>query len=178
LILPTGPADERPACTLALCHLINETRRRLWIASPYFVPDLDILTALRLAVLRGVDVRVLLPGVSDNRVAWLAGIAFAREAQEAGVRMWRHRPGFMHQKALLADDWAAAIGTVNFDNRSLRLNFEITAIMFDPAFAARVEAMLRRDFDAARPDDASALMKESIVVGWLAPAARLLAPVL
>lgn len=177
LILPTGPADGNGACTLMFCHLIGEARERLWIATPYFVPDLDVLTALRLAALRGVDVRILTPERADYRIVWLAGLAFAEEAHRGGIDVRYYRPGFMHQKALLVDGWAAAVGTANLDNRSLRLNFEITAIVFCEGFAAEVTAMFEADFRQSRPFNPADLAKMH-AARLLAPAARLAAPIL
>ena len=178
LILPTGPADPDSACTLAIVHLIASARRRLWIASPYFAPDLDVMTALKLAALRGVDVRVLIPHRPDHTVVWLAAFAYAGEARRAGVRLLRYEAGFMHQKALVVDDRAAAIGTVNLDSRSLRLNFEITAITFDRDYAQAVAAMLERDFARSLPHDEATRDARRRRVRLLAPAARLLGPLL
>lgn len=178
LILPTGPADRLPACTLTFCHLIGEARRRIWIASPYFVPDLDVFTALKLAALRGVDVRVLIPDRPDHYVVWLAAFAYADEARRAGIAMWRYRPGFMHQKVLLVDDWVAGVGTANLDNRSLRLNFEITALVFERSFAAEIEAMLEQDFARAFLFDRDAEASLGLTVRLLSPAARLAGPLL
>lgn len=177
LVLPTGPADETPACTLAMCHLIGLARERLWIASPYFVPDLDVQTALKLAALRGVDVRILVPDRPDHTIVWLAGFVYAEDASRAGIAIHRFRAGFMHQKVLLVDEAIAAIGTVNLDARSLRQNFELTAVTFDRDFAAEVAAMLERDF-AAAPRDDRPLSARPPGVRLLAPVARLAAPLL
>ena len=137
-----------------------------------------MFTALKLAALRGVDVRVLIPDRPDHWVVWLAGFAYAEEARRAGIAMWRYRPGFMHQKVMLIDDWAAGVGTANLDNRSLRLNFEITALVFDRGFAGEIEAMLEDDFDRAFLFDREAEASLGPVVRLLSPAARLLGPLL
>jgi cardiolipin synthase len=178
LILPTGPADRLPACTLALVHLASAARERLWIATPYFVPDLDILTALKLAALRGVDVRILIPDKPDHAIVWFAAFAYADEALSSGIKLYRYTEGFMHQKAWVVDGWAAAIGTVNLDSRSLRLNFEVTGLVFDTAFTAEVAAMLEADFERSFRYDADAHAKRPLRVKILAPAARLAGPVL
>jgi cardiolipin synthase len=178
LILPTGPADPLPACTLFFCHLIAEARERVWIASPYFVPDLDVLTALKLAALRGVDVRILIPDRPDHLIVWLAAFGYAEEALRAGIKLFRYEAGFIHQKVCLVDDWGASVGTVNLDNRSLRLNFEVSAVVFDEGFAGEVEAMLKRDFARSRLYDAEAHAARSPSVRVLGPAARLLGPIL
>lgn len=178
LLLPTGPADTLPTCSLALLHLITEARWRLWLASPYFVPDLDVLNALKLAAVRGVDVRILVPARPDHTVVWLASFAYAEEVLHAGVKLHRFLDGFMHQKVILVDDWVCGIGTVNFDNRSLRLNFENTALVFDRPFVEEVAAMLRRDFSRSRLYDENAHARRSRSTRLLAPVARLLGPLL
>jgi cardiolipin synthase len=178
LVLPTGPADARPSCALALMHMIAEARERLWIASPYFVPEQDLLSALRLAALRGVQVRLLIPDRPDHWPVWLAAFAYAEETQAAGIEIWRYEAGFMHQKAVLVDDRLAALGTVNLDSRSLRLNFEVTAVTFEAGFARRVAEMLEADFARARLYDATAHRARPLWIRVLAPAARLMAPIL
>lgn len=178
LVLATGPADPQPACTLFFCHVITEARERVWIASPYFVPDLDVLTALRLAAVRGVDVRILIPDKPDHLVVWLAAFGYAEEALRAGIKLYRYGAGFMHQKVCVVDDWVAAVGTANLDNRSLRLNFEVMAVMFDTAFTAEASAMLQADFAFSRLYDAAAHAERRAWVRVLGPAARLLGPIL
>jgi len=109
-----------------------------------------VFAALRLAVLRGVDVRVLIPSRPDHRVVYAASSLFAFEAVRAGVRMFRYQPGFLHQKVVLVDDDVSAIGSANLDNRSFRLNFEVMLLTVDEAFAREVEQMLNLDFERSR----------------------------
>ncbi len=150
LIAPTGPADEIETAALMFIHAINSATERIWIASPYFVPDEAVIAALQLAGLRGVDVRILIPDRPDHLLVYLAAFSYFDQAGRTGVRFYRYLDGFLHQKVILVDDRAAAVGTANFDNRSFRLNFEITAILNDPDFVGQVESMLRDDFDRSR----------------------------
>jgi cardiolipin synthase len=151
LIVPTGPADELETASLMFTHAINTARERIWISSPYFVPDQSVMKALQLAGLRGVDVRILIPDKPDHYLVYLAAFSYFEDAGRTGVRFFRYRDGFLHQKAMLIDDAVAAIGTANFDNRSFRLNFEITAVITgNPEFLARVERMFENDFGASR----------------------------
>jgi len=155
-VLASGPADPQETCSLFFVDAIHAARERLWITSPYFIPDEAVSAALRLAVLRGVDVRILIPSRPDHRIVYAASSLFAFEAVQAGVRMFRYGPGFLHQKVVLVDNEVSAIGSANLDNRSFRLNFEIMLLTVDLAFAAQVEAMLQHDFDQAReitPED-------------------------
>jgi cardiolipin synthase len=150
LILPTGPADDFESAALMFTHAINTATERIWIASPYFVPDEGIMSALQLAALRGVDVRILIPDVADHKMVYLAAFTYFDEAREAGVQFYKYTGGFLHQKAMLIDEMAAAVGTANFDNRSFRLNFEITAIVGDPDFVDEVDRMFESDFAQSR----------------------------
>ncbi|MGL1832448.1 cardiolipin synthase [Rhodocyclaceae bacterium SMB388] len=156
LIVPSGPADRFETASLMVQHALASARHRAWIASPYFVPDESVRNALKLAALRGVDVRVLIPERPDNTLAYLAAYAFIGPLLEAGIHIYRYDAGFLHGKTILIDDAASAVGTVNLDNRSFRLNFEITAWVVDAAFARDMEAMFERDFARARemvPED-------------------------
>lgn len=177
LVLATGPADRVEAGSLYFCNLLGAAREKVWIASPYFVPDVDILTELKLAAMRGVDVRLLLPERPDHWLVWLAAFAYYDEVREAGVRIYHYADGFLHQKVALLDDDLAVVGSHNLDNRSCRLNFEVSALIFDSAFAREVEAMLTRDFQAAEMLD-TPLTERGFWLRNAAPAARLFAPIL
>jgi len=147
LVIPSGPADKFETAGLMFTHAINSAKKRIWIASPYFVPDEGIVAALQLAGLRGVDVRILIPDEPDHLLVYLAAFAYFQEAEDTGVQFYRYTKGFMHQKAMLIDDSVSAIGTANFDNRSFRLNFEITALVVDREFNEEVEQMFVDDFN-------------------------------
>ncbi len=178
LILPTGPADMLDTCVLFFVQAINTAQQRIWITSPYFVPDEMVVAALQLAALRGVDVRIMLPAHPDHRLVHLAGLAFVQETVSAGVQLFRYQSGFLHQKVLLVDNDLAAVGTANLDNRSFRLNFEFTALVADRVFAAQVADMLSSDFAHCRRVAADELESRPLAVRVAARAARLLAPVL
>ena len=145
-LLASGPADAYETCSLFFVEAIHAATERIWITSPYFIPDEAVFAALRLAVLRGVDVRLLLPSRPDHRIVYAASSLYAFEAVRAGVRVFRYEPGFLHQKVVLIDYEISAIGSANLDNRSFRLNFEVMLLTVDSAFAAEVEQMLNDDF--------------------------------
>ena len=177
LCLPTGPADELETCTLFFLDAINTAKHRLWIVSPYFVPDEQLLSALQLAALRGVDVRILIPENPDQILVYWSSFSYLEDAEEAGVKIYRYQPGFLHQKVMLIDDDVAAIGTANFDNRSMRLNFEITMLLVHPEFARDVEAMLVEDFANSREVTAADYKDASFWFRVLVRVSRLMAPV-
>ncbi|MXU66533.1 cardiolipin synthase [Oceanomicrobium pacificus] len=178
LVLATGPADTFESANLLMLHAINSATERLWIVSPYYVPDLDIVSALQLAALRGVDVRVILPDKPDHRIVWLAAFAYLPEGVKSGITFYRYTDGFLHQKVVLIDHNAAFVGTANFDNRSLRLNFEITTLIGDADFNAKVEAMLLRDMEKSRIFDPDDYERRPVWFKLLVRLARLASPVL
>ena len=108
------------------------------------------MAALQLAGLRGVDVRILIPDEPDHLLVYLAAFSYFDEAKTTGVKFYRYLDGFLHQKVMLIDERVATVGTANFDNRSFRLNFEVTAIVGDEAFNKEVEQMFLDDFDHSR----------------------------
>jgi cardiolipin synthase len=178
LILPTGPADAFDNCSLFFVQSIQSAQQRIWITSPYFVPNESVVEALQLAALRGVDVRIMLPEKPDKRLVWLAAFSYIPEVGQAGVKFYCYQQGFLHQKVMLIDEDLAAVGTANLDNRSLRLNFEMTVIVADSAFAQSVAAMLEVDFIACRLVDISAIRQRAWPFRVAVAAARLLSPIL
>ena len=177
LALPTGPADELETCTLFFLNAINAATNRLWLASPYFVPDEQFISALQLAALRGVDVRVLLPDRIDNKLVQLSGWSYLDELEKVGIKVYRYQKGLMHQKVMFIDDLYCTIGTANFDNRSFRLNFEITMAFADAEFAGQVRRMLEQDFADAKPVQAQELKDRGFWFRFSVRCARLMAPV-
>jgi len=174
LVIASGPADNLETCGLMFVQAINDARQRIWIASPYFVPDLQILSALKLAVLRGVDVRILLPEKADHRTVYLASFSYYQNTLPNGIKIYRYTAGFMHQKVFLIDSTCAAVGTANLDNRSFRLNFEITILNYDPGFIKQVEGMLTVDFSRSRAVTMEDYTQKSFFFKLAARSARLL----
>lgn len=178
LILPTGPADQFDTGTLFFLNCINSARERIWITSPYFVPDLQIVNALQLAALRGVDVRILIPENPDHQLVRLAAYSYLVQASKAGISIYRYQPGFLHEKVVLVDDRYAAVGTANLDNRSMRLNFEIAAVFTDDTFITEVRQMLEEDLRHCRPMTEADYSERSVAFRLACRAVRLLAPLL
>ncbi|WP_417329001.1 cardiolipin synthase [Halomonas cupida] len=176
-IVPSGPADPQETASLLIQHQIHSARERLWVTSPYFVPDEGVQDALRLAAMRGVDVRIMIPERPDHLLVFLSAFAFLPAMLKAGIRVYRYLPGFLHQKVMLIDDQAASVGTVNLDNRSFRLNFEITALVADRAFAAEVANMLEADLAHCREVTLQELRSRSLWRKLISRGAYLLAPV-
>ncbi len=134
-----GPHQPLNAIREVMLALLSEARERIWLTTPYFIPDAALLAVLRVAVYRGVDVRVLVPSRSDVRLVRRASRAYYPELLSAGVRVFEHRE-MVHAKSALLDRQRAFIGSANLDQRSFRLNFEVTSVVDSEAFNAAVEA--------------------------------------
>lgn len=178
LCLASDPSDMIETCGLFFMHAINSAKKRLWIASPYFVPDQALVQALQLAALRGVDVRIMLPQKADHKLVYLAAFAYIGDLEQSGVKFYRYQPGFMHHKVLVVDDDLAAVGTANFDNRSIRLNFEVMLVFADRKVAAAVSDMLEKDFAKCRQATSAELAAHSFLFRVAVRFALLTAPML
>jgi cardiolipin synthase len=178
LVFPTGPADTLETCTLLFTHLIHSAKKRLWLVSPYFAPDSQIISAIHLAALRGVDVRILLPSKPDHYLIFMASFSYLEQMDLPNIHLFRYEPGFLHQKVVLVDDDLAMVGTANADNRSFRLNFEISILAADPKFARQVEDMLKEDFSKSKPTTGHDYRRRNVLFRLAVRCSRLTAPVL
>jgi cardiolipin synthase len=178
LSIASGPADNVDTCGLFFVEAINRAKKRIWIASPYFVPDQRILAALKLAALKGVQVRILLPQKPDHMAVYLASFANYEEILPLGIELYRYQKGFMHQKILLVDDDFAAVGTANMDNRSFRLNFEIMLLNFSRSFISTVETMLEDDLTRCRRVDLEDYTGRNFLFRFAVRVAALVSPIL
>jgi len=178
IIMATGPADPLETAGMFFVHALNSARDRIWITAPYFVPDEAIVKALMLASLRGVDVRILVPGIVDKWLADRAMYHYMELLADSNIKFYMHRPGFLHQKVMVIDDAIASVGTHNFDNRSFRLNFEISAVIYDEEFTTEVAEMLERDMATSELLDPTTFKDRPWLWRFSINFARLWAPVL
>ncbi len=153
-------------------------RERVWITTPYFVPDEAVLTALVAAAMRGVDVRILLPRFSDSLVVTAAARSYYDTVLAAGVRVFEYTPTMIHAKTMVVDDELAIIGTANLDNRSFRLNFEVSVVLYSPDEARALAAQFREDAKLSK--EIRAHSRDKLPLRWRAAeaGARVLSPLL
>lgn len=178
LVLGSGPADKLETAGLFYTIVLNSARKRIWIATPYFIPDEGTLISLSLALLKGIDVRIITPALNDNWFVRHAANVYLSELAQLGAKIFFFQKGFMHQKVMLIDDDISLVGTVNFDNRSFRLNFEVTGAVADHEFASQVETMLLDDLANSNERVDYNLSNESLWERLKARGSALLAPVL
>lgn len=146
--ISSGPDQSVDQLLLVLLCAINSASSSLRIATPYFLPDEQVLTALQLAALRGVEVHIVIPAVNNHLLMGWAMQAHIRPLIKAGCHLWRSPPPFDHSKLATVDESWCLIGSANWDARSLRLNFEITMEFYDPVLARRLNGII----DAKRVD--------------------------
>ncbi|MBP5973239.1 cardiolipin synthase [Brasilonema sp. CT11] len=179
LVLSTGPADQLPVCNLFFINVINQAQTRLWIATPYLVPDESTLQALKLAAMRGVDVRIILPNRPDHLFVYLCSFSYYAEIKAiGGIKLYRYKNGFMHQKIILIDEDMAGVGSINLDYRSFFLNFEVMGFVADSHFVESVDKMLQDDLAASVYVDLSEYHKKPFWFKLAVKVSRLLTPLL
>lgn len=152
--IATSPANLHEYGTLFFLHMLFSAKKRIWIFNPYFVPDEQFISALQLASMREVEVLIVTPEKSDGLLVKEIAIGSMYNFADFPNITWRqYTEGFMHQKVFLIDDDISIIGTHNFDNRSFRLNFEVSALVQDVGFAKEVENMLKQDLEKTKLAD-------------------------
>ncbi len=178
MIVPSAPTQRLETAGLLFVTALNSAKERIWLSAPYFVPDEAVMKALELAALRGVDVRIIIPGKGDSLPVYLAAFHYIAQLRGLGIRFYAYKPGFLHEKVMLVDDDVSTVGTANFDNRSFRLNFEVTALIADGMFAKEMERMFEQDFAHAEPVDPAAFLDKPFWWRFGVNLSRLAGPVL
>jgi cardiolipin synthase len=176
-VIPAGPDNDWEPIHRTQVDAIHRAERRVWLATPYFVPSRAALFALEGAAMSGRDVRIVIPKRSDSRLVTAAARSYFDKLLKAGVRVYEYGPRMLHSKALLVDDELAIVGTSNFDTRSFSLNFEIVVLFCDRTVAAKLEASLTADMAAAK--EVTAQSRRPMFLSRFAEAsARLFSPIL
>lgn len=173
-VVPSGPDVTGDPLYAALISAVFQAKQRLWIVTPYFIPDETLAQALQLAAQRGVDVQVLLPAKSNHGLADMARGPYLRDLQAAGGLVQLYQPGMLHAKALLVDDSLAIIGSANFDMRSLFLNYETGLLIYSPAEIEQIDLWIKNIARDCRPGVGAVGVVRDLSEG----VARMMAPML
>lgn len=144
-IASSGPDSDWASIMQAFFAAITRAKKYIYISSPYFLPNQAILTALKVAALSGIDVRVMIPSRSDSKIVYWATRSYIGELLEAGINVYLYRRGFNHSKVIMIDGEFSSVGTANMDVRSFEDNFEVTAIMYDRKIARELEESFLHD---------------------------------
>jgi cardiolipin synthase len=177
-VVHSGPDQELRGIREVYFAAILRARRRLWIATPYFVPDAGIRNALCLAGYLGVDVRLLGQYHPDKWIPLFAGRYYWDEMLEAGVKVYQYTKGMMHAKVVLVDGEWASVGSANLDNRSLYLNFEANCLLYAPDLVAELEGAFAEDLRHSIRLNPQVFARRPLAGRVVENASRLLSPVL
>lgn len=152
-VVASGPDSNFPSILFAINRAILLSKKSVWITTPYFIPDETLTNALTMAALSGLDVRLLVPGISDSRFVNSCASSHYEELLEIGVRIFRYQKGFVHAKTMICDSRVAFIGTANLDQRSFDLNFEVNAVVYNVNLAQELETAFLNDLESAEEID-------------------------
>jgi cardiolipin synthase A/B len=177
-LIAGGPDNEWSVIKNIFFSMMTSAKESVWIASPYFIPDEDIFSALKVAALSGIDVRLLVPNRPDKRIVFHASRSYFPELLEAGVKVYEYERGFMHSKIVIVDHELASIGTSNMDMRSFHLNFEVNAFLFRTKSTQKLVAEYINDLEYAKQLDLTSFRKRHIGLRLIESTARLLSPLL
>jgi cardiolipin synthase len=177
-IVMSGPDTRTEAIHRLFFGAIVGAEREVLVTTPYFVPTESLLVAMELAAMRGVDLKLLLPGRSNHRVTFHAGRSFYAQLLAAGVEVHEYVPGIVHSKTLIADGKVALVGSANMDLRSFRLNFEVHALVHDETTATALGDAFRADAKDSRRVDLTEWRERPWTLRVKEGAARLVSPLL
>ncbi|CAH1191897.1 Major cardiolipin synthase ClsA [Paenibacillus auburnensis] len=144
-IISSGPNSQTEHLKNMYLKLIASAKKSIYIQTPYFVPDASFMDACKIALLSGVDVRIMIPNKPDHMFVYSATLAHAGELLPYGVKILQYEKGFMHAKTIVVDQEIASVGTANIDTRSFRLNFEVNALVCDEVIASQLHDLFLED---------------------------------
>lgn len=177
-LIAGGPDNEWSVIKNIFFSMITTAEKSVWIASPYFIPDEDIFSAIKVAALSGIDVRLLVPNRPDKRIVFHASRSYFPELLEAGVKVYEYQRGFMHSKIVIVDHELASIGTSNMDMRSFHLNFEVNAFLYRTKSTQKLVTEYLNDIEYSKQLDIETFGKRHFGFRLLESTARLLSPLL
>ncbi|MGD7046563.1 cardiolipin synthase [Jeotgalibacillus proteolyticus] len=177
-IVSSGPDSEWEQIKNGYIKLITSAKNYIYIQTPYFIPDLSLLDALRIAALSGVDVRIMIPNKPDHMFVYWATYSYVGELMKAGARIYIYENGFIHAKTLVTDNEAASVGTANIDLRSFRLNFEVNAFVYHQETVTTLCQIFMEDMELSTELTPELYKKRSNYIKFKESISRLLSPIL
>jgi len=177
-IVSSGPDSEWEQIKYGYIKLINSAKDYIYIQTPYFIPDASVLDALRIAVLSGVDVRLMIPNKPDHAFVYWATYSYVGNLLKTGARVFVYENGFIHAKTMIADGKMASVGTANIDVRSFRLNFEVNAFLYDQALVQELVDIFEKDTQLSWELTYGEYINRPVYIRSKESISRLLSPIL
>ena len=174
-VLSSGPDSSVQKIKEVFVQLITNAKSKVYIQTPYFIPDDVFISALRIAVKSGIDVRIMVPSKPDKRSVYLVTLSYLKEMVEIGAKIYLY-DGFLHSKTIIVDDNKLSIGTCNTDNRSFGLNFEDTALLYSKELNEEYTNQFNKDMKRSYEVGLSYFKKKRWLTKFLQAIMRLLSP--
>lgn len=177
-IVSSGPDSKYPSVRNGYIKMITDAKKSIYIQTPYFVPDEGVFTALKLAALSGIDVKIMIPNQPDHIFVYWATYAHIGELLDCGVKCFTYEKGFLHAKTILIDEAICSVGTANFDVRSFKLNFEINAFIYDLDTTHKLVRIFEEDLADCKEITQEIYHNRSLLIKCKESIARLVSPIL
>jgi cardiolipin synthase len=177
-IVTSGPDSEWSQIKNGYIKMISLANKSILIQTPYFIPDASLLDALRIACLSGVEVKIMIPNKPDHIFVYWATLSNIGELLKAGAQVYIYDNGFIHAKSIVVDERITTVGTANIDIRSLNLNFEINAFIYDTKIAKALITAFERDMEHSRLLTWDSYQQRSKWIRFKESISRLLSPIL
>lgn len=177
-IISSGPDKKWEQIKNAFIKMILSAKKRVYIQTPYLIPDESLLNAISIASLSHVDVRIMIPNKPDHPFVYWATYSNVGILLEAGVRVYLYQNGFLHAKTIIVDDRLATVGTSNLDFRSFGLNFEVNAFIYHQKTAKQLADIFKQDMKQSRELTQDDYNKRPLIIRFKESISRLLSPVL
>lgn len=177
-IVSSGPDAQWEQIKDGYLKMIFLAKEYIYIQTPYFIPDVSFLDALRIACLSGVDVRIMIPNKPDHMFVYWATYSNVGKLLEAGARVYIYENGFLHAKKIVVDDELSTVGTANIDVRSFKLNFEINAFIYDREKSHELAELFEQDMQLSTELTYEAYKNRTRIVKIKESVSRLLSPIL
>ena len=177
-VVATGPDSDWEAIHYAYFSAICNAKERVYIETPYFIPDEGLLRALKSAALSGVDVRIIFPSIADHKIVHQASYSYFDDILKSGGKVYLYNKGFIHSKLIIIDDKIASTGSANMDLRSFMLNFEINAFIYDKDIINKISDDFFEDLKNSKEVDLEVFQNRPFIKKWAESVARLFSPIL
>lgn len=177
-VVTSGPDDQLDQIKYGYLHMINRAEKYIYIQSPYFIPDESMMDALTMAILSGIDVRIMIPEKPDHMFVHWANYAYVGKLAKIGAKVYEYSDGFLHSKSIIIDDEVTSVGSANFDNRSFRLNFEINTFIYDKKTTKNFKDLFLKDIEKSKILTKEKYKKRSIAIKMKEAIAQLISPIL
>ena len=177
-VVATGPDSDWEAIHYAYFSAICNAKERVYIETPYFIPDEGLLRALKSAALSGVDVRIIFPSIAAHKIVHQASYSYFDDILKSGGKVYLYNKGFIHSKLIIIDDKIASTGSANMDLRSFMLNFEINAFIYDKDIINKISDDFFEDLKNSKEVDLEVFQNRPFIKKWAESVARLFSPIL